>query len=212
MGFNVSPLLETAEVRCGGLRRLITSAFLHAGPMHLLPNLFGLWELGRPIERVYGHAKTALLVAFLAAGSAAFECAFFRGGVGLSGALYGLAGLLSMRRRGGVRFSNATTGSDLVMLIAGFVLCVAATAANCGGRQFSRLCADDLRRTTRLARCRRWRAVSCCYVGSDDRAANGQSLRHRREGGGMLGLRRAGCASRRGGQALVARCRRGRGR
>jgi membrane associated rhomboid family serine protease len=93
-GQDISPLVENAEIRRGELWRLLTSAFPHVNPLHLLFNLYWLWQFGRPVEQAFGHAKTALLLALFAIGSAAFEYALVRGGVGLSGVVYGLFGLL----------------------------------------------------------------------------------------------------------------------
>ncbi len=127
-GIDVSPLFETAEIRRSELWRLLTSAFLHAGPMQLLPNLYWLWELGQPIERVYGHAKTALILVLLAIGPAAFEFALPRGGVGLSGVGYGLVGLLWVLWRRDARFSSAISRSTIPAFAAWFALCVVMTA------------------------------------------------------------------------------------
>jgi hypothetical protein len=43
---------------------------------------YWLWILGTRIEEVYGHAKTAMLIALLAVGSRSLDFAFDRGGVG----------------------------------------------------------------------------------------------------------------------------------
>jgi hypothetical protein len=59
-GVDVTPLFEDAWIRRGELWRLLTSAFPHVNAAHLLFNLYWLWEFGKPIEHVFGHAKTAI--------------------------------------------------------------------------------------------------------------------------------------------------------
>lgn len=41
--------------------QLLTYSFLHAGPLHLLLNMFGLYTFGRDIERTVGAARFATL-------------------------------------------------------------------------------------------------------------------------------------------------------
>ena len=41
--------------------QLLTSAFLHANPLHLATNMFGLWMFGRPVERAVGSLRFAEL-------------------------------------------------------------------------------------------------------------------------------------------------------
>ncbi|MCB9727859.1 MAG: rhomboid family intramembrane serine protease [Deltaproteobacteria bacterium] len=51
--------------------RVVTSAFLHVGVLHLTLNMFGLWIFGRFVESVLGRARMALLYAICAPGSMA---------------------------------------------------------------------------------------------------------------------------------------------
>src|SRR5438067_12893472 len=74
--------------------RLLTSAFLHVDPLHLLFNLYWLWVFGTVLESAFGSLRTMALIVVLASGSAAAEYAFANGGVGLSGVTYGFFGLL----------------------------------------------------------------------------------------------------------------------
>ena len=82
---DISSLFESAEIRRGQLWRLVTSIFPHLDILHLAFNLYWLWALGTVVERVYGHAKTALLLLLFAVGSYSLDFAFAQGGVGLSG-------------------------------------------------------------------------------------------------------------------------------
>jgi membrane associated rhomboid family serine protease len=83
--WDVSMLFATAEIRRGQVWRLFTSIFPHLDILHLLFNCYWLWVFGSHIEQVYGHAKTAALIALFAVGSSSFEFAFAQGGDGLSG-------------------------------------------------------------------------------------------------------------------------------
>ncbi|MBU2993988.1 rhomboid family intramembrane serine protease [Octadecabacter sp. 1_MG-2023] len=73
----------------------ITYGFLHAGPFHLIVNMFTLWSLGRPIlERVGVIGFILLYGGSMIGGSLGY--ALLASGVqpmvGASGALFGLAG------------------------------------------------------------------------------------------------------------------------
>jgi membrane associated rhomboid family serine protease len=97
--------------------RLVTPIFLHVqlpglGPLHLLANMYGLWQLGPYVERLYGSAR--FVVFWVAAGVAGSVASFltvrpdlqtnvfgrflFRPfdapTAGASGALFGLVGVL----------------------------------------------------------------------------------------------------------------------
>jgi rhomboid protease GluP len=76
--------------------RLVTSLFVHAGPLHLLVNTFALVQLGLVLERLLGHA--AFAVVYLGAGTFAsvvsLHAAPVEVSVGASGAVSGLYGLL----------------------------------------------------------------------------------------------------------------------
>lgn len=92
--------------------RLITSAFLHSGPLHLGLNMVVLWFIGPALEDYFGHARYLLLyvVSGLAGAAGAltigslnhlFDPPPFAVTVGASGAIWGIMGaalLLEWRR------------------------------------------------------------------------------------------------------------------
>ena len=89
-GANVTDLTKAGEYF-----RLITSAFLHAGIIHLAVNMYSLYVIGPQIESFFG--KTKYLTIYL--GSALFgnllSTVFNTGiSVGASGAIFGLMGSL----------------------------------------------------------------------------------------------------------------------
>jgi len=85
--------------------RLFTALFVHFSWLHLLLNMWALWNIGRLSERLFGHAT--LLCLYLVAGvlasltSVAWDPSI--SSVGASGAIFGLFGaflaFLSRRRR-----------------------------------------------------------------------------------------------------------------
>lgn len=75
--------------------RLVTSGFLHFGPIHIGVNMIALWVLGQDLERLLGRARfiAVYLVALLGGGVSVY---LFddsnRPTAGASGAIYGLLG------------------------------------------------------------------------------------------------------------------------
>ncbi len=76
--------------------RMLTSAFLHAGFIHLALNMAGLWELGSLAERIFGKLSFLGLYLFSALGGAIVSLAWHPAVVsaGASGAVFGIAGAL----------------------------------------------------------------------------------------------------------------------
>lgn len=79
--------------------RLLTSAFLHIGFLHILFNAWWIWDLGRAIEGRRKSLALALLVVGSAVTASALQWLFSGPGVGLSGVVYALAGWLFTQRR-----------------------------------------------------------------------------------------------------------------
>ena len=82
--------------------RLLTSAFLHGSLLHLGFNMYVLYVLGPPLERLLGHAR--FLVLYLIAGLGGAVASFAFSGinsvsVGASGAIFGLMGALVVAGR-----------------------------------------------------------------------------------------------------------------
>lgn len=89
----------------GEVFRIVTGAFLHAGPLHLLMNMFALYILGTLIEPIIGTARfLGIYFAALLAGSLGALLASGPGEVtvGASGAIFGLmaAAFVIARHRG----------------------------------------------------------------------------------------------------------------
>jgi membrane associated rhomboid family serine protease len=124
---NVSPLFETAMIRRGELWRLITSIFPHTNLLHLVFNIYWLWVLGTIVEQVYGHLRSAALILLFTLGAGSLEFAFGVGGVGLSGVVYGLFGLLWVLSRQDDRFRDAIDQRTVQLFVVWFFFCIATT-------------------------------------------------------------------------------------
>jgi membrane associated rhomboid family serine protease len=85
--------------------RVITSGFLHVGPLHIASNMFALWVLGRELEPVLGRARFGALYMISLLGGSAAVVLFSppdQAVAGASGAVFGLMGgllVVLLRRR-----------------------------------------------------------------------------------------------------------------
>ncbi|MGH3980530.1 MAG: rhomboid family intramembrane serine protease [Pseudonocardiaceae bacterium] len=126
--------------------RLVTSGFLHFGPIHLAFNMLALWIIGRDLETVLGRGRfVAVYLVSLLGGSVAVQLFEDAGSVtaGASGAVFGLMGglavvLLRLRRSPwpaltivaiNVVISFAVPGISILGHLGGLVFGTVATAA-----------------------------------------------------------------------------------
>jgi membrane associated rhomboid family serine protease len=112
---------ELIGVSQGEYYRLVTSAFLHAGLLHLMFNMFALAQIGPPLEAALGRVRFLTLYLLSAlGGSVAGYCLAepFQPSVGASGAIFGLFGAyyVVVRRLGG------ETSSIVVLLVINLVI------------------------------------------------------------------------------------------
>jgi GlpG protein len=107
--------------------RLVASALPHVNVFHLLFNLYMFWVFGSLVEEEFGHWKAAALYVFLAAVCSAAEYAFLRGGVGLSGVVYGLFGMLWVLSDCDEHFRGVVDRNTIVALTVWFFLCIVGT-------------------------------------------------------------------------------------
>jgi membrane associated rhomboid family serine protease len=96
--------LTAPAVSDGEVYRIVTSAFLHAGPLHLALNMFALYILGTLLEPAVGTARFlgVYVVSLLAGSFGALLLDPNEVTVGASGAIFGLmaAAFVVARRRG----------------------------------------------------------------------------------------------------------------
>ncbi|MFD0773806.1 rhomboid family intramembrane serine protease [Streptomonospora algeriensis] len=124
-----------AVVFGGQWYRLITSAFLHGGVMHLLFNAFALYIIGQQVETVLGHARYTALWVLSALGGSVLSLLLTADAlsVGASGAIFGLFGavfVIGRRLQLDVRF---IVGLLVVNLMITFLVPNIAWAGHLGG-------------------------------------------------------------------------------
>jgi membrane associated rhomboid family serine protease len=105
----------------GDYWRLLTAAFLHYGPFHLILNMLGLWWFGSLLEQRIGSGRFLLLylVSGLAGSAGALVVSPNNPTVGASGAIFGIlgAGLVLEQQR-----DYVFGGSALGVIVANLVL------------------------------------------------------------------------------------------
>ena len=80
-------------IRGGQIYRLLTGAFIHVDPMHLLCNCYSLYIIGSQIETFYGKKKFALIYLISALTGSLLSISMNDGNsIGASGAIFGLLG------------------------------------------------------------------------------------------------------------------------
>jgi membrane associated rhomboid family serine protease len=121
----VVPGFDLVGVAHGEWWRLVTAAFLHYGPFHLLINMYSLYFAGTLLEQLIGRWRFALL--YLASGVAGSAGAIIwspnQVTVGASGAIFGiLGGLYVLERRGNLATGGQIAGLIVLNLIFTFAL------------------------------------------------------------------------------------------
>jgi membrane associated rhomboid family serine protease len=133
-------------VQAGEWWRVVTSGFLHIGPIHLLFNMMALWVLGRDLETVLGRGRFLAVYFVSLLGGAAAVMLFYAPDervAGASGAVFGLMGALVVVLRRlrvpagqvvgligiNVLISFLIPGISLIGHLGGLVVGAAATAA-----------------------------------------------------------------------------------
>ena len=88
-------LVSLPDVAAGDWYRLITSAFLHLGLLHVALNMWALYLFGPLIEQLYGHLEYLVIYLLCAVGGSVLTIlvAPDQAAVGASGAIFGLLGL-----------------------------------------------------------------------------------------------------------------------
>lgn len=135
-GANVGTL-----TRGGDYYRLITSAFLHIGVIHLLCNVYSLFMVGPTVDYFYGKLKFILIYLYSAIAASLFVL-IFQGNntitAGASGAIFGLMGALlyfGYRYKGyiGNRIIGSVISVILLNLFIGFTSAGISNIAHIGG-------------------------------------------------------------------------------
>ena len=129
--------LDGPDVHDGDWWRLVTSGFLHAGPIHILFNMYLLWVLGNMLEPALGSGRFAVLyfTALLAGACGALIVDPNTPTVGASGAVFGLMGAaaVELRSRGINPFQTDIGLLIIFNLVLSFVLSHVSVGGHVGG-------------------------------------------------------------------------------
>ena len=113
----------------GQLWRLLTSVFLHdiSSPLHIGFNVLWIWRLGKPVENWMGSLRYAGFFVATAVGSSAAQFLTDGPGIGLSGVVYALFGLL-VALRNEEQFAADLMPSGLIrFFVVWFFICIGLT-------------------------------------------------------------------------------------
>jgi membrane associated rhomboid family serine protease len=116
-------VMHSPAVAGGELYRLLTSAFLHYGPLHLVFNMWALYVVGPPLEAALGRLRYTALYLLSALGGSVLVFLLASLGAataGASGAVFGLFGaafVVGRRLRVDVRWIVALIVVNLVITV-----------------------------------------------------------------------------------------------
>jgi membrane associated rhomboid family serine protease len=145
-GVLFGPLLEQGE-----WWRLVTAAFLHYGPIHLLLNMVALYWFGSLLEERIGSGRYLLLYLVSgisgSAGALLWPGGFLTPTVGASGAIFGIlgAGLVLERQRDYV-FGGSALGVIVINFVFTFSISGISKGGHIGGLVGGIICALGLTR------------------------------------------------------------------
>ena len=118
--------LNKQLVYYGEYYRLITSAFLHIGIMHLVFNMYSLYLLGKDIESYYGRVKYVIIYFISALVGSLISMIFMDNNAisaGASGAIFGLMGsLLYFGYNYRTTINNSITNQILPVIILNLII------------------------------------------------------------------------------------------
>jgi membrane associated rhomboid family serine protease len=124
------------EVANGEWWRLVTAAFMHASPIHILFNMLMLWWFGQALEAALGPGRFLgiYLVAALAGSAGALLVRPETFTVGASGAVFGILGAgLILERRQIMVFGGSALGVVALNLVFTFLISSISWGGHVGG-------------------------------------------------------------------------------
>ena len=107
--------------------RLFSTHFVHVNIIHLWFNLSWIWSLGRAIEQRLGPMFLIGTSAFIMLGTSAVVQAFDRGGIGLSGVVYGLWAMIFVAQRRCPILQGILDARTNQLMVLWFFFCIVAT-------------------------------------------------------------------------------------
>lgn len=109
------------DILAGQVWRLVTPIFLHGGIIHILFNLYWLYQLGAQIESRIGSRQFLMLVLATAICSNVLQASLVGPNfVGISGVVYGLFGYILVRRNDGYQLDPFVMMLFLIFFILDF--------------------------------------------------------------------------------------------
>jgi len=136
-GFDNRFVVVASAVAAGEWWRVVTSGFLHAGPIHLLFNMLVLFQLGTILEGRLGRARfLAIYLLSLVGGSIGVMLLQppTQAALGASGAVFGLMGAaVALSRKGRSPIDSGIVGLLVINLVITFVLPGIAIGGHLGG-------------------------------------------------------------------------------
>ncbi len=118
-------ILGLPEIRSGEFWRLLTPAFVHTEPLHLIFNMLWLMTLGSMIEARLGLGRLGLLVIGIGILSNLAQYQIQPNFYGFSGVNYGLFGYIWVRGLRDPRSGLAVSAQTTAMMVIWFFLCLA---------------------------------------------------------------------------------------
>jgi len=106
---------------------LVTSAFVHRNPLHLIFNLYWLWALGGAFERTFGALRWILFVFAAAFVSSGLQLLSGNMGIGFSGAGYAFFGFAWVTKGRYPEFARLMDKRTIQLFIGWGILCFAIT-------------------------------------------------------------------------------------
>jgi membrane associated rhomboid family serine protease len=126
----VVPLLvDPFAIWEGQYWRFLTAAFVHGDPIHLLFDAYWMWLLGRVVEQWMGPFLFAGFFILVAVGSMAAQFLAGGSGIGLSGVVFAMAGLLYALRLQKDFAAAIMTPRMVQFFVFAFVACIILTYA-----------------------------------------------------------------------------------
>jgi len=120
-------VLEEWDLYNGKWWGLITSAFAHIEPLHLLFNMYWLWILGGAFESRFGSLMLLGFIGLTALVSGGLQFAFGGAGIGMSGVGYALLGFGWVARNNTPEFARVVTNQTIKLFVIWGVICIVAT-------------------------------------------------------------------------------------
>jgi membrane associated rhomboid family serine protease len=126
--------LRAYEVANGEWWRLVTNAFLHGSPVHLLFNILMLWWFGRLLEEMLGRGRflAVYFISVLAGSAGALLLAPTAATIGASGAVFGILGAGLVLERHNINVFGGTA-LFIVLFNLSFTLVVHPSYISIGG-------------------------------------------------------------------------------